>query len=89
AKLAARFGVGRKKIKIATRDQCVDIFGYEPGGVSPVGHRTAGTPVLLDESLRRWTEIWAAAGSSNDNFKVTFAQLRRITGGEVIDCARV
>jgi prolyl-tRNA editing enzyme YbaK/EbsC (Cys-tRNA(Pro) deacylase) len=89
AKLAKRFQVGRKKIKIAKRDECIEVFGYEPGGVSPVGHRTAGVPILLDETLRRWEEIWAAAGSSNDNFMLTFDQLRRITDGEVLDCAKV
>lgn len=87
AKLARRFGVGRKKIKIAKPDDCVRIFGYEPGGVSPVGHRTAGLPILLDESLKRFDEIWAAAGSANDNFRVSFPQLQVITDGEVIDCA--
>ena len=88
AKLARHFEVGRKKVKIAAPDQCVAVFGYEPGGVAPVGHRTPGIPVLIDESLRRWDEIWAAAGSSNDNFALTFAQLQRITGGTVLDCAR-
>ncbi|MFW5695063.1 MAG: YbaK/EbsC family protein [Alkalispirochaeta sp.] len=88
AKLAKRFGIGRKKIKIAQRNECVDVFGYEPGGVSPVGHRTAGIPILVDERLRRWDEVWAAAGSANDNFKVTFDQLCRITDGEVVDCAK-
>ncbi|MEX2445061.1 MAG: YbaK/EbsC family protein [Alkalispirochaeta sp.] len=89
AKLAKYFQVGRKKIKIAKHDECVRVFGYEPGGVSPVGHRTAELPILIDESLRRWDEIWAAAGSSNDNFMVTFDQLRRITDGEVVDCAKM
>lgn len=89
AKLALRFQVGRKKIKIAKYDECVRVFGYEPGGVSPVGHRTAEIPILIDESLRRWDEIWAAAGSSHDNFMITFDQLCRITDGEVIDCAKL
>ncbi|MFO8043349.1 MAG: YbaK/EbsC family protein [Alkalispirochaeta sp.] len=89
AKLAQRFQVGRKKIKIAKHDECVRVFGYEPGGVSPVGHRTAGIPILIDESLRRWDAIWATAGSSHDNFMITFDQLRRITDGEVIDCAKL
>ena len=53
AKIARHFAVGRKKVKIATPEECVAIFGYPPGGVSPVGHRTPGIPILLDETLWR------------------------------------
>ena len=88
AKLARYFGVGRKKVKIASPEQCVEIFGYPPGGVSPVGHRTAGISILLDETLARHPEIHAAAGTSNDNFTLTFEQLKLLTGGTVIDCVR-
>ncbi|TVR04902.1 MAG: YbaK/EbsC family protein [Spirochaetaceae bacterium] len=88
AKLARHFAVGRKKVKIATADECLAVFGYPPGGVSPVGHRTAGITILIDQTLNRWPEIHAAAGTSHDNFSLTFAQLCTITGGTVIDCVR-
>ncbi len=86
AKLARYLAVGRKKVKIATPAQCLELFGYPPGGVSPVGHRTAGLRILIDESLDRWERIHAAAGTSNDNFALTFEQLLEITAGEVLDC---
>jgi len=86
AKLARHFEIGRKKIRIATADQCVEIFGYAPGGVAPVGHRTPGIPVIVDESLGRWERIYAAAGTPHDNFELTFDQLCSITGGTVLDC---
>ena len=88
AKLARYFGVGRKKVKIASPEQCVEIFGYPPGGVSPVGHRTEGILILLDETLARHPEIHAAAGTSNDNFTLTFEQLQLLNGGAVVDCVR-
>lgn len=88
AKLAKLLGVGRKKVKIADAEQCVQIFGYPPGGVSPVGHRTEGIQVYIDETLGRWPEIHAAAGTSHDNFTLTFEQLKLITGGTVIDCVK-
>jgi prolyl-tRNA editing enzyme YbaK/EbsC (Cys-tRNA(Pro) deacylase) len=86
AKLAKFLDVGRKKIKIATPEQCVAIFGYPPGGVSPVGHRRSDIPILIDESLLRWDVVYAAAGTSNDNFGVNPEQLVVITGGTVLDC---
>ena len=88
AKLARHFQVGRKKVKIATPEQCLDIFGYPPGGVAPVGHRTEGITIIIDETLGRWPEIHAAAGTSHDNFSLTYEQLREITGGTVLDCVK-
>ncbi|MFW5689587.1 MAG: YbaK/EbsC family protein [Spirochaetota bacterium] len=88
AKIAKRFGIGRKKVKIATPEQCVALFGYPPGGVAPVGHRSDDVTVIVDASLGRWDTVHAAAGTSHDNFTLTFEQLCRITGGEVCDCAK-
>ena len=88
AKLARYFHVGRKKVRIASAEQCLELFGYLPGGVSPVGHRTEGITILLDETLGRWPEIHAAAGTSNDNFTLTFEQLKTLTCGTVLDCVR-
>jgi prolyl-tRNA editing enzyme YbaK/EbsC (Cys-tRNA(Pro) deacylase) len=88
AKLAKHFGIGRKKIKMTSAEQCVEIFGYAPGGVPPVGHRTAGIPIVIDELLGRWDRVYAAAGTPHDNFELTFEQLRIITGGTVLDCVK-
>lgn len=88
AKLARHFGVGRKKVKIADAETCVEVFGYAPGGVSPVGHRTPDLPIYIDETLSRWPEIHAAAGTDQDNFTLTFEQLKTITGGTVLDVAK-
>lgn len=87
-KLAAFFGVGRKKVKTAKPEQCVEIYGFAPGGVSPVGHRTPDIPVYIDDSMRRFATVYAAAGSSNANFGLTVDQLISITNGQVIDCKR-
>src|SRR5687768_4445788 len=84
-KLAALYNVGRKKIRPATPEQCIEIYGYAPGGVPPLGYRTAGLPVLLDESLKRYTQIYAAGGASNAIFPVTLEQLEQISGGQFTD----
>ena len=88
AKLAKHFEIGRKKIKIASPDQCVAIFGYAPGGVPPVAHRTPGIVIIVDTTLSRWDRIYAAAGTPHDNFELTFEQLCTITGGTVLDCVK-
>ena len=56
--------------------------GFSIGGVSPVGH--ASRPVtLLDADLARFEEIWAAAGHPNGVFRLSFADLQRLTGAPV------
>ena len=83
-KLAALYGVNRKKVKIATPEECVAIAGYAPGGVPPLGHRQNGLKILIDETLGRHETVWAAAGASNTLFPIPFEQLVNITGGQVM-----
>ena len=87
-KLAALYNVGRKKVKAATAEQCVEIWGYAPGGVPPLGHRTPDLPVYLDDSLQRYTQLYAAGGAHNAIFPVTLAQLVMMTGGTFMDIKR-
>ncbi|NDJ86567.1 MAG: YbaK/EbsC family protein, partial [Chloroflexi bacterium] len=68
-KIAAFYDVGRKKVKIATYEECVEHIGYEPGGVPPLGHRSAA-PILIDRSLSRFETVYAAAGSPNTIFPI-------------------
>ncbi|MBZ0290977.1 MAG: YbaK/EbsC family protein [Anaerolineae bacterium] len=87
-KLAAHYGVGRKKVKSASADQCVEIFGYAPGGVPPLGHRTPGIQVFMDESLQRYDQLYAAGGAHNAIFPVQIDQLQVITDGQFLDVRR-
>lgn len=84
-KLSAHFGVGRKKIKTASAEQCVAVFGYAPGGVCPVGHRTPDIPILLDDTLQRFEIVFAAAGAPDANFGLSPDQLQQITAGTWMD----
>ncbi len=60
--------------------------GFSIGGVSPVGHATP--PVMLvDASLFRFEEIWAAAGHPHAVFKLSPQQLQQLTAAPVVDVA--
>lgn len=87
-KLATLLGVTRKEVKFATPAQCVEYFGYAPGGVPPVGHRRRPQAVFLDTSLQRYTQIYPAGGASNAIFGITLAQLAQISGGTFADVRR-
>jgi len=87
-KLAALLGAPRKQVKFATPAQCVEHFGYAPGGVPPVGHRHQPSAVYLDTSLQRYSQIYPAGGASNAIFGVTLAQLVQISSGTFADVRR-
>lgn len=57
--------------------------GFAIGGVAPVSH-SGPVRIFIDADLRAFAEIWAAAGSPNAVFRLTPAELERITGGRVI-----
>jgi prolyl-tRNA editing enzyme YbaK/EbsC (Cys-tRNA(Pro) deacylase) len=57
--------------------------GFVIGGVPPVGHLEP-LPVFIDEDLLQHEEIWAAAGNPNAVFRLTPADLLKMTGGSVI-----
>lgn len=79
-KLAAELGDG---IGRADADFVRDATGFAIGGVAPVGH-TGPVTIFIDSDLRQYPEIWAAAGSPNAVFRLTPAELERVTGGRVI-----
>ncbi len=81
-KIAAIYDVGRKKVKIATAEQCIDHIGYAPGGVPPLGHRQP-VPIFIDDTLARFDTVYAAAGSPHAIFPVAYDTLVQITDGQV------
>ncbi|HSI51536.1 MAG TPA: YbaK/EbsC family protein [Ideonella sp.] len=61
--------------------------GFSIGGVSPVGHATR--PVtLIDRTLFRFDEVWAAAGHPNGVFRLHPDELVQLTGAPVADVAQ-
>lgn len=78
-KISALLG---EKVKSANAAYVARVTGFAPGGVAPVGHATPPR-VLLDQDLKAFATIWAAAGTANAVFQLTFADLERLTGGTV------
>lgn len=62
----------------APADRVRAVTGFSIGGVPPLGHETE-LPTTIDESLRRFEVVWAAAGTPHDVFAVpTEALIRTI-----------
>ena len=62
--------------------------GFAIGGVPPIGH-SGPVVIVIDEDLRRFDAIWAAAGTPNSVFRLTFNELVQLTGGTVTKVAGV
>jgi prolyl-tRNA editing enzyme YbaK/EbsC (Cys-tRNA(Pro) deacylase) len=55
---------------------------------APFGHATQ-LRVFVDPDLLQYDEVWAAAGTWNDNFGAAPADIVRVAGGVVTDLKRM
>lgn len=74
--------LGRGSIRRATPEQVRAATGQVIGGVAPTGH-PAPLATVVDEALAAFPELWAAGGTPQTLFPLTFEQLVRLTGGAV------
>ena len=73
-----------KDLSMASPDDVKEQTGYTIGGVSPIGH-TNSLQILVDSSLNRFKDLFAAAGHPNCIFKINFDDLIKITNGSIED----
>ena len=71
-----------KEASMASADEVKNVTGYTIGGVSPVGHLNK-VDIFIDNSLERFTSLFAAAGHPNCVFKINFIDLQKITNGSI------
>ena len=81
-KVAADIGVQR--LKRAKPEFVREHTGQVIGGVSPIAH-PAPVPTYVDPSLRRYDEIWAAAGHPAAVFSTTYDELVKMTGAAEVE----
>ena len=74
----------KKNISMATSEDVKAQTGYTIGGVSPIGH-IEKIEIIIDNSLKRFNELFAAAGHPNCVFKINFRDIKKITNGKVED----
>ena len=79
---AARIGV--RALERASPEFVRAHTGNVIGGVSPLGH-PGPVPTWLDVELRRYDEIWAAAGHPAAVFSTTYDELLAMTGDTEIE----
>jgi Cys-tRNA(Pro) deacylase len=78
---------GGLKCSRVDADAVREATGFPIGGVPPFGHSTQ-LRVFVDPDLLQYDEVWAAAGTWNDNFGAAPADIVRVAGGVVTDLKR-
>jgi len=78
---------GGAKCARVDADAVREATGYPIGGVPPFGHATQ-LRIFIDPDLLQYDEVWAAAGTWNDNFGAAPADIVRVAGGVVTDLKR-
>ena len=74
----------KKNVSMASPEDVKIQTGYTIGGVSPIGHLRK-IEIIIDNSLERFKELFAAAGHPNCVFKINFINIQKITNGKVED----
>lgn len=79
--------IGVDGVAMAPASVVREATGQVIGGVAPIGHPTK-LRTFVDEALREYDEIWAAAGHPHTVMPLTFDTLCALTGGEAIAVVR-
>ncbi|MBO5257728.1 MAG: YbaK/EbsC family protein [Clostridia bacterium] len=77
-KYKARFSA---KAKMLTPDEAAALVGHAVGGVCPFAVNE-GVTVYLDESLKAYTTVYPACGSSNSAIELTIPELETYSGSD-------
>ena len=69
---------------MASPEQVKTQTGYTIGGVSPVGLLN-NVEIFMDNTLKRFDKLYAAAGHPNCIFQIDFDKLNKITSSKVME----
>ena len=72
------------RVRMANSEEVLEVTGFPVGGVCPFDLKV-DLPIYLDESLKRYEVVYAAAGTSNSALPITYAELMEITDGKPCD----
>jgi prolyl-tRNA editing enzyme YbaK/EbsC (Cys-tRNA(Pro) deacylase) len=82
--IADLFGIGKKRVKLATPEMVLEISGYEVGAMPPFGHRQQLNTVI-DRHVLDFTDAYAGGGAENVLLHLNPHDILRVTGARVLD----
>lgn len=82
--IAAWYGVGRKKVKLAPAEAVLALTGYPAGAVPPFGHLQK-IPAVIDPRVLDQPEVYAGGGSEKTLVRLNPRLIHSQTGAQILD----
>lgn len=82
-KLSVHWGLGKKRVKLASTEKVLELTGYPVGAVPPFGHRTP-LPALMDPAVLDQPVVYAGGGSIRALVRLTPQELCRVVEPELV-----
>ena len=76
------------KARMLSPEQVEERTGFHIGGVCPFGVDQEQVSIYLDESLRRFEQVFPACGTANSAVRLSPDELERVTGSHWIDVCK-
>ena len=91
--IAAHFGVSRKRVRLASAKEVLDVLGYPAGGVPPFGHRNRVSAIVDAALLHLQPDnraiVYGGGGDESTMLEITVAELLRIVQPKVLGVTAV
>jgi Cys-tRNA(Pro) deacylase len=82
--IAAYFGIGRKRVKLAGAEAVLELTGYPVGAVPPFGLKRQ-IQTLIDPRVLEHAEVYAGGGAIDSLLRISPDEIVRVTGAVVLD----
>jgi prolyl-tRNA editing enzyme YbaK/EbsC (Cys-tRNA(Pro) deacylase) len=86
--IAAHYGVGRKRVRLALPEEVLAISGYAVGAMPPFGHRQP-LRTLLDRRVLDQPVVYAGGGDENAMLRLNSQDIALVTGATVLDLSAI
>jgi len=83
-RLAEAFGVGRKKVRMASADEALGLTGFRVGAMPPFGHPRP-LPTVVDRAALLQGRLWGGTGDPLALCSLTPQELVRLTEARILD----
>lgn len=82
--IADLYGVGKKRVKLASPETVLEISGYEVGAMPPFGHRQP-IKTVIDQRVLNLPDAYAGGGAENVLVHLNPRDLLQATGAELLN----
>jgi prolyl-tRNA editing enzyme YbaK/EbsC (Cys-tRNA(Pro) deacylase) len=82
--IASLYGVGRKRVRLASPEEVLRLAGYAVGSMPPFGHLQL-IPTLIDPHVLENSTVYAGGGAENALVRLIPRQILEVTGARIVD----